>query len=264
MTPEFVSRAATSRPRRAVSPSAPVRSGKLEHAARFFPGRVRTMIHLAHLSSDPRVRGVAHAWRSLTEVEKVETHIEELCRAAGIGGADFIGCVAGTAWELGIDVASFLTGRPGHAVSLRIAIGNALMTGQPVEVFLSPNKWNRRRDRMRAVWASRASGEAVALRRRSRLSQAQFASLFMTSVRTVRRWEAGLSALTTHQQFFLRLFAGYIERNGVREFRRRFVSGEPRYGKAGRPAMLDLQTAREKARLQIVLMRETAFDQSNG
>jgi DNA-binding transcriptional regulator YiaG len=195
------------------------------------------MIHLAHLSSDPRVRSVARAWQSLTEVEKIETRIEELCRAAGIGGADFIGCVAGTAWELGIDVASFLTGRPGHAVSLRSAIGGALMTRQPIEVWLSPNKWNRRRDRLRAAWASRASGEAAGLRRRSRLSQAQFASLFMTSARTVRRWEAGLSALTTHQQFFLRLFAEYIERNGVREFRRRFVRGEPRYGKAGRPAV---------------------------
>lgn len=211
--------------------------GKLEHAARFFSGRVRTMIHLAHLSSDPRVRGVAHAWRSLTEVEKIETRIEELCRAAGSSGVHFIGCVAGTAWELGIDVAAFLTGRPGHAVSLRSAIGEELMTGQPLEVFLSPNKWNRRRDRLRPVWASRASDEAAALRRRSRLSQAQFAGLFVTSVRTVRRWEAGLSALTTHQQFFLRLFAGYIERNGVREFRCRFVREAARYGKPGRPAV---------------------------
>ena len=87
-------------------------AGRLEHAARFFPGRARTMIHLAHLSIDPRVRSVARAWHSLTEVERIETRIEELCRAAGISGADFIGCVAGTAWELGIDVAAFLTGGP--------------------------------------------------------------------------------------------------------------------------------------------------------
>ncbi len=206
------------------------------------------MIHLAHLSIDPRVRGVARAWHSLTEVEQIETRIEELCRAAGSSGVDFIGCVAGTAWELGIDVASFLTGRPGHAVSLRRAIGEALMTGQPVEVFLSPNKWNRRRDRLRAAWASRASDEAAALRRRSRLSQSQFAGLFMTSVRTVRRWEAGMSALTTHQQFFLRLFAGYIERNGVQKFRCRFVRGEPRYGKVGRPGAWSLPRAKTAKR----------------
>jgi DNA-binding transcriptional regulator YiaG len=195
------------------------------------------MIHLAHLSIDPRVRSVARAWHSLTEVEKIETHIEALCRAAGSSGVDFIGCVAGTAWELGINVAAFLTGRPGHAVSLRSAIGRALMTGQPVEVFLSPTKWNRRRDRLRAAWASRASREAAVLRRRSRLSQSQFAGLFMTSVRTVRRWESGQSTLTTHQQFFLRLFAEYIERNGVREFRCRFVREAARYGKPGRPAV---------------------------
>jgi len=195
------------------------------------------MIHLAHLSIDPRVRSVARAWHSLTEVEKIETRIEKLCCAAGLSSADFVGRVSGTAWELGIDVASFLTGRPGHAVSLRSAIGGALMTGQPVEVFLSPNKWNRRRDRLRAAWASSATDEAAALRRRSRLSQSQFAGLFVTSVRTVRRWESGRSALTTHQQFFLRLFAGHIERNGVRAFRCRFVREAPRYGTAGRPAV---------------------------
>jgi hypothetical protein len=80
------------------------------------------MIHLAHLSIDPRVRSVARAWHSLTEVERIETRIEEVCRAAGIGGADFIGCVAGTAWELGIDVAAFLTGRPGQRGRLRLRI----------------------------------------------------------------------------------------------------------------------------------------------
>jgi DNA-binding transcriptional regulator YiaG len=221
-----------------------VRSGesaprRLAAAARLLPGRIRTMIHLAWLSGDPRVRTVARAWHSLSAVAKVETHIEELCRAAGISDGDFVGCVAGTAWEVGIGVAALCTGSPGHAVSLTSAIGNALMTGQPVEVFLSQNKWNRLRDRLRAAWASRTSDEAAALRRRSRLSQSQFASLFMTSVRTVRRWEAGLSALTTHQQFFLRLFVMYIERNGVREFRRRFVREAPRYRKAGRPAVVE-------------------------
>jgi DNA-binding transcriptional regulator YiaG len=108
--------------------------------------------------------------------------------------------------------------------------------GQPVDVWLSPTKWNRHRNSLIAAWDRRANDEAAALRRGSRLSQSQFASLFMTGARTVRQWEAGLSALTTHQQWFLKLFVRYIERNGVREFRRRFIREVPRYGKAGRPA----------------------------
>jgi hypothetical protein len=197
------------------------------------------MFHLAGLSGgDPRVRAVAHAWHSLSAVEKVECHIEELCRAAGISGADFVGHVSGTASELGIERRIKLNGEPGHADPLRTALGEELMKGHTPLPPLTwpPTAWNRCRDRLLAGWSRRASDEAAALRRRSRLSQSQFASLFMTSVRTVRRWEAGLSALTMHQQFFLRLFAEYIERNGVREFRCRFVSGAPRYGKAGRPA----------------------------
>ena len=197
------------------------------------------MIHFAHLSIDPRVRSVARAWQSLTEVEKIETRIEELCRAAAIRDAEFIGQIDSIASELGIERRIKLNGEPGHADPLRTALGEELMKGHTPLPPLTwpPTAWNRCRERLRAVWASRASDETAALRRRSRLSQSQFAALFMTSVRTVRRWGAGMSALTTHQQFFLRLFAEYIERNGVQKFRCRFVRGEPRYGKVGRPAV---------------------------
>lgn len=195
------------------------------------------MMHLALLSSDPRVRAVAVAWHSLSPVARVETAMEELCRAAGISDADFIGGVIGTAWELGMDTAAFLTDRFGYSVSLRSAMGRALMTGQPVRVLVSRTACNRCRNRLLTSWARRAGDESAALRRRLRLSQSQFAGLFMTNVRTVRRWEAGLSALTTHQQWFLRLFVTYIERDGVRAFRRRFVRETPRYSRPGRPAV---------------------------
>jgi DNA-binding transcriptional regulator YiaG len=195
------------------------------------------MMHLAWLSSDPRVRTVAGTWHSLAAVARGDTRIEESCSAAGISAADFIGGVVGTGWELGMDISAFLAESVARAVSLRSAIGHALMMGQPVEVWLSATDWNRTRDRLLAAWSQRASGEASALRRRLRLSQAQFAHLFMTGVRTVRRWEARLSALTRHQQFFLQLFVRYVERNGVREFRRRFVREAPRHGKAGRPVV---------------------------
>jgi hypothetical protein len=195
------------------------------------------MMHLARLSSNPRVRAVAEAWQSLTAVGRIECHLDELCRGAGIGHADYIGQVDATADELGIQRCITLNGEPGDAFPLRIALGEALMKGHHPLPLLTwpPTEWDRCRDRLLAEWTRKANREAAALRRRSRLSQAQFASLFMTSVRTVRRWEARLSALTTRQRFFLRLFVMYIERNGVPEFRRRFVREAPRYGKAGRP-----------------------------
>jgi hypothetical protein len=83
-----------------------LRPRHLEAAARLLPGRVRTMMHLTWLSRDPRARALADTWHSLTAVEKVEVHIEKLCHAAGISDADFIGCVSGAAWELGIDIAA--------------------------------------------------------------------------------------------------------------------------------------------------------------
>ena len=214
-----------------------LRPRRLEEAARFLPGGVRTMIHLARLSPDPRVRKVADTRHSLTAVAKVDSRIEDLCRAAGISDEDFIAGVDGVGIELGIARRRTLSGEPGYALPLRTVLGEVLVTGhRPLPpITWPPTAWNRCRDRLLAAWTRRASDGAAALRRRSRLSQAQFAGLFMTTVRTVRRWEAGLSGLTTHQQFFLRLFAMFIERNGVREFRRRFVGGAPRYGKAGRP-----------------------------
>ena len=202
---------------------------RLEAAARPLPGRLRTMMHLAWLSRDKRVRAVAEGWHALTAVEQADTPIEELCNG-GISGADLVASVGGTAWELGIPIAAFIVGESEHAVSLKDALGQVLMTGHRVSVWWPPTKWNRHRDKLMATFVLRASDEAAALRRRLRLSQAQFGSLFMSTKRTVRRWEADESDLTMHQQYFLRLFVRYIEWHGVREFRRRFVCEEPRYG----------------------------------
>ena len=205
-----------------------LRSRRLENAARLLPGGVRTMLHLAWLSSDSRVRSVASEWHSFSAVARVEAHIEDLCRSAGISDAEFAGEVTRTAWELGIDVAAFMLERLGHAVSLRSALGESLMTGQRVEVWLSPTEWNRRRDRLIALSDRQARGNAAALRQRLRLSQLQFAGLFITTARTVRRWEGGHCDLTWHQQWFLTLFKRYLKRSGVHAFRRRFVLDAPR------------------------------------
>jgi transcriptional regulator with XRE-family HTH domain len=81
----------------------------------------------------------------------------------------------------------------------------------------------------------RYQGRIAVFRKLCGLSQKQFADLFMTTARTVKRWESGRSDMTPHHEFFLTAFVGYVERNGVRDFRRRFVREEPRYGRVGRP-----------------------------
>jgi DNA-binding transcriptional regulator YiaG len=58
---------------------------------------------------------------------------------------------------------------------------------------------------------ARNQANRVTLRKRWGLSQKQFASLFMTTARTVKRWEAGRSRMTPHQQNFLGVFARYVQ-----------------------------------------------------
>ena len=102
------------------------------------------------------------------------------------------------------------------------------MTGQPVEFDLAADRMESPPGPALAAWACTSQ-------RRSGCAAPEIAAVTVAVRRSVhdqradrRRWEAGLSALTTHQQFFLKLFTGYIERNGVREFRRRFVAKTPR------------------------------------
>ncbi len=80
------------------------------------------------------------------------------------------------------------------------------------------------------------TSDVAKLRRVWGLSQKQFAELFMTSMRTVRRWEAGEYKPDAREQMFLRAFSSYARAHGVIAFRRRFVRQAPRYGRRGRPA----------------------------
>jgi len=86
--------------------------------------------------------------------------------------------------------------------------------------------------------AYRTQRRVAAFRKQLGLSQPQFGDLFMTTERTVKRWESGQLAMTPHQQYFLERFAEYVKRKGLKAFRRRFAAEQPRYGKRGRPARL--------------------------
>lgn len=73
-------------------------------------------------------------------------------------------------------------------------------------------------------------------RRRWGLSQSQFARLFATSVRTVRRWETGQLEPQEHQQWLFSLLLNYANINGVNRLLRRFLQESGRFSKPGRPA----------------------------
>jgi DNA-binding transcriptional regulator YiaG len=74
-----------------------------------------------------------------------------------------------------------------------------------------------------------------AARRRWGLSQAQFASLFATSVRTVRHWENRQLEPREHQLWIFSLLISYASVNGVKQFLRRFVNQAGRLSEPGRP-----------------------------
>ncbi len=49
----------------------------------------------------------------------------------------------------------------------------------------------------------------------------------MTSVRTVKRWEANQARPDAHEEWFLGLFIQYVQQYGLGEFRERFVRPGP-------------------------------------
>jgi DNA-binding transcriptional regulator YiaG len=215
------------------------------YAQRHLRGGLETMIVLAWLSDDARVREIATSWSRLTHAEKRKVEIERLCLEVGVEPADFVRAVAGAAWELGIEF------------PLNFGLGDVRTYVQQVEYDLLsgptlgpiPTYWyafgdeqHRRRKRItfgksaRSMEDHTACDTFAAIRRKWRLSQAQFANLFMTSERTVRRWEAHMYGPAPNQRWLMGRFVEYVETNGRRAFLRRFVRQTARYQSPGRPS----------------------------
>jgi DNA-binding transcriptional regulator YiaG len=164
--------------------------------------------------------------------------IEVLCLAVGVEPADFIRGVAATAWELGIEFPL----RPGigDVWSYIQQVEYDLLSGPTLgpiptsvytrdDVHLRQNKRISLAERVRSAEDHAACDTFAANRREWRLTKVQFADLFMTTRRTVMRWENHLYSPTTHQQWLMERFLEYIKTNGRRAFLRRFVRHTPRY-----------------------------------
>jgi hypothetical protein len=181
------------------------------------PDGTRTLMYLAWLSRDLRVRELAERWRA--HVVNDYLLFDRPCAACGITTAEFMAEVTATAWELDP------------------ALGQALVT--LTDVLRQP-LGRREFPTMKVELLSdgRPCARAVALRCRLRLSQAQFADLLMTTTRTVKFWEAHAVKPSGRCQCWLALLARYAAEHGVDALRQRFVGEPARYGKAGRPGRM--------------------------
>jgi len=230
--------------------------GPLKYEAAGLPGGLETMILLGWLSEDDRVRAIAGRWSSLPRTIRPQVELEELCREIGLDRAVFGHNITMTAFDLGIDVSALL-GRvasypsvirgvfttPGlHLEALRLTgilaprlqfVPREESTIVTATGLRGPSKHDSRGSRARSLESNQACGRMARARWRWGLSQGQFARLFMTSVRTVRRWEDRQFAPTPHQQWFLGLFEKYIAKEGLAAFLSRFVRQTSRYQAAG-------------------------------
>lgn len=82
----------------------------LRFFAAYIPGGVHTMIALARLSSDEKVRQVAFAWNALPRKEHRRANLDQLCRNAGLLPVSALGAIVDTGSELGMVSASELLG----------------------------------------------------------------------------------------------------------------------------------------------------------
>ena len=83
-------------------------SDGLNYFALFLPGGVENTIFLARISEHEKAQEVARRWYALPRRDRKNASLDELCKAAGVDPSKFLGVVAGTAHELGIDVSDVM------------------------------------------------------------------------------------------------------------------------------------------------------------
>ena len=204
---------------------------------------------LAWLSTTEPTRAVVGIWRRFKAASKHGVAIAELINSTAIAGIDttttmFFQDVMRTGLELCAlfprlpDMPAPWLGLPLRErsddveleinlseTSVKAAFENLLMRDAPLRLFRDPREYRHRLDPLRATWKAEACDYMAKMRRRLRLTRRQFADLFMTSLRTVERWETHTRRPSTRHQWQLRLLAQYAKERGLATFRRRFVGG---------------------------------------
>jgi DNA-binding transcriptional regulator YiaG len=236
----------------------------LRHVAESLPGEVETMVTLASLSRDDRVRAVADLWTSLSRKAKQTVEFEQLCRVIGIDGGHFVSAITAIAFELGMDVSRFIgslecwtvqvptsqqraMAAKGYAMREQFFKAAAFWAGttsglvcEPVSLAIAfgrrgVSKRIDRGHRVLSLEGRRSCDKMAAFRRKVSLSQRQFARLFVAAARTVQRWEAREFSPSPHQEWLLGVLVRYVNEKGITAFQERFVQQPPRFQKRGRP-----------------------------
>ena len=91
----------------------------------YVPGGIFTMIALARLSADERVRQAAFAWNALPRAEHRTVNLDRLCWDVGLSPGSVLGSIAETAFELGMDVSELMSGLAGHFSAIQAEIARA-------------------------------------------------------------------------------------------------------------------------------------------
>ena len=232
------------------------------YAQRHLRGGLETLVVLAGLSRDQGTRAVAKRWCALARKEKESVEVEEICQAAGVEYGTFFREIACTGWEVGIivplafpigEMTAFIA-EAMRSVRVREQYWKAVALMHRAEPTLAPLEIpaatlthdlrshrgsSRRLCRGQRVYSEdedQICNRFAESRRLWLLSQTQFADLFLTTKRSIRRWEEHRFCPAPTQQWFLELFTKYIQKNGRRAFLRRFVREGGRYRSPGRPS----------------------------
>jgi hypothetical protein len=117
-------------------PKIPFRWG-LRYAAQFLPYGVRDMMQFAWLSQDFRAKKVGSWWLFADKAIQDSADLEALCEKAGITPAEFIGVIAGVAFELRVDVSPLIGGISDTPRAVDAALAHAIHTGEGLEGALA-------------------------------------------------------------------------------------------------------------------------------
>ncbi len=120
----------------------------LRYVALFFPYRLQSMMNLAWMSDDFRAKKVGCTWLFSDKATQDSMDLEDQCEKAHITPAEFIGVVAGVAYELRVDVSGVIGGIMRMPQALLASLTRAVGTGnidEAVAAIEYINKSVRRR-----------------------------------------------------------------------------------------------------------------------
>jgi hypothetical protein len=105
----------------------------LRYTAQFLPYGVRDMMQFAWMAEDRRAKKVGSWWLFADKATQDSADLEDLCDKADITPGEFVGVIAGVAFELGIDVSPLIGGIADAPRAVEAALAHTIRTGEGLE-----------------------------------------------------------------------------------------------------------------------------------